>query len=148
MFIMLVGVAGSGKSQMANNYHEKYKNSIILSSDSIRKELYGDEEIQGNPKEVFKIMDARTEKYLKLGLTVIYDATNIDANRRKDLLKRFENIVGSAICIYLNTSLELCIKRQNLRKRKVPELIIRRQYSHLQPPKYDEGWDKIIEINN
>lgn len=148
MFIMLVGVAGSGKSQMANNYHEKYKNSIILSSDSIRKELYGDEEIQGNPKEVFKIMDARTEKYLKLGLTVIYDATNIDANRRKDLLKRFENIVGSAICIYLNTSLELCIKRQNLRKRKVPELIIRRQYSRLQPPKYDEGWDKIIEINN
>lgn len=41
-FIMMIGPAASGKSTIANNFSNKYK---VISSDRLRKELYGDESI-------------------------------------------------------------------------------------------------------
>lgn len=40
-FYMLVGIPGSGKSQIAEEYRQHYV--CVHSSDAIRKELYGDE---------------------------------------------------------------------------------------------------------
>ena len=48
-FIMLVGIAGSGKSTYANYFVQRHKlvgeEITILSSDAIREEIYGDENI-------------------------------------------------------------------------------------------------------
>ena len=51
--IILCGIPGSGKTTYAKKYIENNANTIHLSSDAIRKELYGDESVQGNPGEVF-----------------------------------------------------------------------------------------------
>ena len=48
---VLVGLPGSGKSTYAN----KIKNAILCSSDKVREELYGDENIQGDKQKVFRI---------------------------------------------------------------------------------------------
>jgi predicted kinase len=42
--ILLCGIPGSGKTTYAKT--NAFKDDIILSSDSIRKEFYGDESIQ------------------------------------------------------------------------------------------------------
>ena len=61
VFNMLIGLPGSGKSTIA----QKIKDEVIslnkveveiVSSDAIRKELYGNEEIQGDPQKVFTLM--------------------------------------------------------------------------------------------
>ena len=49
---ILVGVAGSGKSTFI--YNNIKANDIHLSSDNIRKELYGDL-YQNDPKQVFDL---------------------------------------------------------------------------------------------
>lgn len=82
---VLVGLPACGKSYYANKYKDKKKIKIV-SSDSIRKELYGKEEEQGDPSKVFKIMYERTLTYLRDGFNVIYDATNINMKKRYNLV--------------------------------------------------------------
>ena len=53
-FVMLVGPAGSGKSTVAKEMLSK-DNFVIVSSDSVREELFGDESIQGDPSHIFNI---------------------------------------------------------------------------------------------
>ena len=51
-FYMLVGVAGSGKSTLAAKIFQLIDSSnktVLLSSDVIREELYGDASVQDNP---------------------------------------------------------------------------------------------------
>lgn len=47
-FILVMGLSGSGKSYWTNNVAED-EGMVILSSDALRKEFYGDERIQDNP---------------------------------------------------------------------------------------------------
>ena len=72
----LVGISGSGKSTIAQEYAEKF-NAEVFSSDKIRFELYGDESIQDNPQKVFQILHKRIKTALKQGKNAIYDATNL-----------------------------------------------------------------------
>ena len=50
------------------------------------------------------------------------------------------------IAVLVDTPLETCIERQNLRDRKVPEDVIRRMYWNLQGPTKEEGWDEICIV--
>ena len=84
---MLCGLPGSGKSTWANQ--NKRENTIILSSDKIREELFGAEEIQGNPKQVFNLLYKRAEEALKQEKNVIIDSTNLSRANREKFIKRF-----------------------------------------------------------
>lgn len=46
IFIMLVGIPGSGKTFSAHKYAEEHKDTVIVSTDIIRKNLFGDESMQ------------------------------------------------------------------------------------------------------
>ena len=72
----MVGLPYSGKSYFVNKY--KAENDEYISSDDIRKELYGDESDQTNPNKVFEIMYKRTCKALSENKSVWYDATNLN----------------------------------------------------------------------
>ena len=96
-FILLVGLPDSGKStyglQLRTQMLIDSIDTIMLSSDGIRKELYGDETIQGNPKEVFNLMRERTINALAAGTSVIYDSTNLTRKNRASILQSIqENI--------------------------------------------------------
>ena len=54
-----MGLPASGKSTFADEI-AKTENATIVSSDTIRKEWYGDENIQGNPTKIFEEMRKRT----------------------------------------------------------------------------------------
>lgn len=143
-FLMLVGLAGSGKSHFAKQLLEDNsgKPVILLSSDEIRKELYGKEEIQGDPKEVFKIMLERTKKSLDLGVSVIYDATNINRKKRKGLLTQLPKSVTKTV-FYIHTPINKVYDQNDSRERKVPPTIINNMYKNLHVPIESEGWDNI-----
>lgn len=145
-FYMLIGLPGSGKSRHALNIMPK-TNSIIISSDAIRKEFYGDEAIQGNPGLIFEEMQRRTLKNLNANKSVIYDATNISRGNRTHLLNSLpKNCIKVAIVIW--AKFDTCVKRDRNRDRTVGEQVIRRMLLKFQPPYYDEGWDKIEYILN
>lgn len=138
--IMLVGIAYSGKTTYAK---EKFSNCIILSSDSIREELYGDASIQGDNNKIFNMLHSRAAKYLKEGKDIVYDATNLSMKRRMGFLKQINHLVDEKYCYVFITPYEECIYRQTLRERKVPTDVIMRQLKQFQCPDFYEGWDRI-----
>lgn len=145
-FIMLIGLPGSGKSYIAEKTKEKMKNVLVVSSDEIRKELFGDENDQQNPEMVFETMRERTFNALKDGIDVIYDATNIRRKYRRALLRSLPNCEKIAYVVW--SRYDLCVKRDAERSRTVGEPVIKKMLLGFQPPFYDEGWDKIEVDHN
>ena len=76
--ILLCGIPGSGKTTYVQR-RIKQHGGVHLSSDLIRKELYGDESIQGNPSEVFSLMQSRAIEALNNGETIEVDENHIIA---------------------------------------------------------------------
>lgn len=137
---LLCGIPGSGKT----TYAEKMRNSYTyhLSSDSIRKELYGDERIQSNPADVFALMQDRAIMLLNNGFDVIYDATNITRKDRASILTKCPKFV-QVECHIIWAPIEICIERDAARKRTVGKEVIDRMLKRFQAPYYDEGIDRI-----
>ena len=146
--ILFVGAAGSGKTCTARQILSIEDNAVIISSDALRAELFGDENDQTHNAEVFNEMLKRTRAELKKGRTVIYDATNLSAKRRANLLKQLSDLDIKKECFVMLTSFDDCVKRQFARERQVPEEVIRRQIKHFQCPDYWEGWDKISFVHS
>ncbi len=151
---MMVGLVGSGKSTYAKQLAEE-TNAIICSSDSIREELYGDENSQDNNEEVFKILHSRIKENLKNGKNVIYDATNINSKRRRAFLSELRNIPCVKKCVIMATPFEMCCIQNESRDRVVPYEVIERMYKNWNTPYWFEGWEEIeiifsddFEINN
>lgn len=143
-FYMLCGLPGSGKSYYA---HEKAKSSdVIVSSDSIREEIYGDASVQDNPVRVFEIMFQRTRTALAAGHNVFYDATNISAKRRINLVKSLREFSPEVryICIVIVTPIDACHEQNYKRERAVPAYVIDRMMRQFEMPCKNEGWDEIL----
>ena len=139
-FTMLVGVPGCGKSTFAKELLDEF--TVHLSSDAIRKEIYGDENCQDDPGRVFSIMHERTLYALRNGLNVIYDATNITRKSRLSILKQLPVYVEKK-CIIVWAPIEACIKRDSERERTVGVEVINKMLRHFEAPFYDEGFDSI-----
>jgi predicted kinase len=135
----MVGIPGSGKSTIAN----QIPNAVVISSDAIRKELYGSEEIQGDGKQVFDLVYKRIGEELTKGHDVVFDATNRTPAARKAVF-RFN---AEHIAIYVSTSLDDCLKRNAARERKVPEEVIYRMYNNIIFPRRAEGFRTVITIS-
>lgn len=143
VLILLCGIPGSGKT----TYAEKMKNSYTyhLSSDAIRKELYGDENIQGNPSDVFALMQDRAIMLLNNGFDVIYDATNITRKDRASIITKCPRF-AQIECHIIWAPIETCIERDAARKRTVGKEVIDRMLKRFQPVFYDEGINEIKVI--
>ena len=156
---VLVGPSGSGKSTFAREY-VRYHHGVInwISSDNIRKELYGDESIQKDHAKVFDLMFKRTVECLKKNESVIYDATNLSSKRRRNLIRQVRAAVNFHIrvkAMVFNVPFEELIRNDALRNRTVGEVVIRKQIAQFQVPCYEEGfdeielaWDPVIDPND
>ena len=143
--ILLVGVPGSGKTTYAKTITGPHDNTIHLSSDQIRKELWGSEEIQGDNNEVFSLMQSKAIEALNDGLSVVYDATNVTRKDRSyiiSLCPKFIKIEAHVVW----APIETCIRRDAARSRTVGKAVIDKMLKRFQAPYYDEGIDEIKVI--
>lgn len=144
ILLVLVGLPGSGKSRFC-----KYQQGFAVhSSDSLRKELYGNESIQCNNEELFKILHSRIKQDLLAGWNVIYDATNINKKKRAAFLDELKHIPCQKKCVVFMTPYELCLKQNQNRERVVPDRVIWNMYLRWSPPDYSEGFDDILIVYN
>lgn len=140
---MLVGLAGSGKSSFSKELVDGRDDIIYLSSDGIREELYGDENVQQDHAKVFALMAERSKEALKDGKHVIYDATNLNRKKRRGLLQQLPRSVHKT-AVYIATDFNITKEQNANRDRVVPQEVIDNMYKNLQIPIYSEGWDNII----
>lgn len=140
--ILLIGPPGAGKTTYAEKYISKHNNTVLLSSDKIRKELWGDEATQGDNNEVFYKMQTRAVDGLNFGYDVIYDATNMTRKDRAGIISacpKFARIEAHIIW----APIKACIERDSTRERTVGKEVIDRMLKRFQMPYYDEGIDEI-----
>ncbi len=145
-FYMLVGLPGSGKSSVAMTMIDAAEEDIKpiwISSDCIRKELFGSESVQEEPNKVFDLMRKRTLEALKSGNDVIYDACNISSKHRRAFLQNLKKVDCEKVCIVVATPYAICLKRNNMRSRVVSDKVIERMYKNWTTPAFFEGWDSM-----
>lgn len=141
--IILVGVPGAGKTYYAQNYLSNcQKLTFHSSSDAIRAELYGDESTQGNPIEVFSLMQERAVEALNNGCDVIYDSTAMTRKDRAGIIAACPKFVKIEAHIVW-APIETCIERDAARDRTVGKAVIDKMLKRFQAPYFDEGIDEI-----
>lgn len=147
VLIVLGGLPASGKSTYAEMLFESGIFQIVC-PDLIRKAFYGDESIQGDGKRVFETAFHDMKEYGCLGENVVFDATNINADRRKALVKEMRPYFDIIIFKWFHTPIDICLERNQKRERKVPKDVLWRMFDNFQTPTRYEGWDYIEEIKN
>ena len=144
--ILLVGIPGSGKTTLATRLIER--GFHCLNADSIRQELYGDAAQQGDPQEVFGIFFERLDKAMQENLDIVIDNTNLNQKQRKPILEHAAGAGYTDIQLWLlDVPLEVCLKRNAVRSRNVPEDIVANMFMELNRngrPKRQEG--KLVLI--
>ena len=139
-FYMMVGLPASGKSVYAKSLAEEM-GCIVVSSDSIRAEWYGDEAIQGDPAKLFREVVLRCQVAIRRGQSVIIDATNMSAKKRKNIVRAMPACYK--VCVVMATPFDECVKRDEERSRSVGLTVLERMRKNFQMPYYNEGWDHI-----
>lgn len=150
MHHFLIGIPASGKSTFAQHLAQLIPNSVIISTDAIRKQLYGDEIIQGQWPEIEKHLFQKVEETLANQQTIIYDATNAQRHYRLSWLQQFNQSYKNHhwVAWWLDTPVDLCKIRNQQRSRYVPPMVIDRMIQGLQdyPPSLSEGFETIIKV--
>lgn len=146
---VMVGAPGSGKSTYALEIAKNYEDAVIVSTDSIRFQLYGNEDIQGNYWEI----NLRKEEIIKesQGSTIILDATHYCSKYRKETISLlnlygYENITA----VVIKKPLKVCLYQNSQRDRKVPEEVIKKMFSSLMSSIThlpNEGFSQIVEVS-
>lgn len=143
---IIIGIPGSGKS----NYAKKYlltNNSVYLSSDDIRIELYGFED-QTHNDVVFETMKKRTLNALKEGKDVIYDATNLNKKRRSGIINEAHKLDAQVDAYLCCTPINIILERNITRaERQLPWDKLVQMIQSIEPPMYYEGFDNIYLID-
>lgn len=126
--VIMVGPVASGKSTLANNiknvYERNGQKTIIVSSDQIRVDLYGDINDQTHNDEVFKEVRRRINNCIGK-MNVIVDATSINVKSRIPLLDLVrKNSDVRKIAMVMTTPEPVCKMLNRKRERKVPEYVI------------------------
>lgn len=142
---MMIGIPGSGKSTYARELP-----GVYVSPDAIRKELYGDISVQGNPKEVFGLVESHIRAAINNGNDVVYDATNTTKFRSATVAEFREYGATKVNGIFMNTPYDICMERnlkRNDRGEPVPAEVMERIYNALieNLPKADE-FDNFKEV--
>ena len=142
--IVLAGISGSGKSTFANLLEQGGFERVC--PDLTRKQLYGDESIQGNGKEVFEKAFWELDLLGKQNYDVVFDATNTTRKARKQVIEKGREYYDFILCYYFAPDLTQSIANQKKRERQVPTDVVVRQVNQWQTPTIEEGFDYVCEI--
>lgn len=146
---------GSGKSTWVTkkyDYDRIFKhNTTILSSDEIRKQLYGDENDQTHNEEVFQYIKDTSVEQLEKGQRVIIDATNLSRKARQSITDYVDQKLsfyeyGFIKFVVVATPYYQCLENNRKRSRQVPENVIERMYKQFEFPTLSETVHEIEVI--
>ena len=134
--LILRGLPASGKSTFARKLIDENKGAWKrLNKDEIRAMLDNSHHSSSNEKFVERMRDFMLFEALKEGKSVVIDDTNLSnrpVERIQKVIERYEKDTGEVVKIEfktMETSLEECLARDEMREKKVGRDVIMRMYN-------------------
>ena len=147
---LLIGAPASGKTTLAAVL-AKLTGSVVLSTDVVRAEMFGDAAVQGPWRDIEVQFHQRICQSVAAGIPVIVDATHA---RRPWRLAITQALALPApvewIGWWLYTPLATCLQWNQTRQRLVPEAVIREMDAALADPVFGpnraEGFAALVAV--
>ncbi len=120
VLIIISGLPGTGKSYLARRLIDRLP-AVIVESDHVRKVLFPQPDYSGPESMwVHRIAHAVTERLLKAGYRVIYDATNLIEWHREKIYRIAEK-VGARLVVVQVVAPEEVIRRRLAQRARTRE---------------------------
>lgn len=140
--ICFIGLPASGKSTLCNQMIEDGEVDEVVSADDIRFYTF---ETQFDPQlepQVWSIVKARIGKCLSGEKRCLLDATNVDMNRRHDILAIAEYFGAKKKAIVLNIDFDIAMSRNKRHPIKVNGNHVRRTVPNYAMYRMRYQWDE------
>jgi predicted kinase len=148
--VVLIGAAGAGKSTLAARL---VPGPEILSSDSLRRAIAGDEADQRASGAAFRALGRELERRLAAGGRAVIDATNLRRSDRRPWLTAARRHGVPSIAIVLDLPADEVRRQGRARKRQVPDAVVERQLAAMAALReqgltalQDEGFDVVVRL--
>ena len=106
--VALIGASGSGKSSFGGRH---FKTTEVLSSDFCRGLISDDENDQTASREAFDLLHTIAKKRLARGNLTVIDATNVEAEGRRELVEIAKHYHALPVAIVLHLPEKVCHER-------------------------------------
>ncbi|OKJ03821.1 metallophosphoesterase [Streptomyces sp. CB01249] len=128
--VVLIGASGSGKSTFARRH---FKPTEVISSDFCRGLVADDENDQSASKDAFDVLHYIAGKRLAAGRLTVVDATNVQPEARRQLVRVAREHDVLPIAIVLDLPEEVCLARNAARpdRADMPRHVIQRHRREL-----------------
>ncbi|GAA2975814.1 polynucleotide kinase-phosphatase [Streptomyces drozdowiczii] len=128
--VVLIGASGSGKSTFARRH---FKPTEVISSDFCRGLVADDENDQSASKDAFDVLHHIAGKRLAAGRLTVVDATNVQAEARRQLVRLAREYDVLPIAVVLDLPEEVCLARNAARpdRADMPRHVVQRHRREL-----------------
>lgn len=113
--VCVIGTSGSGKSTFCR---EHFLPTEVLSSDAMRGWVCDDEDSLEVTSHAFEALHFLLSKRLELGRLTVVDATNVQPEARRPLLKIASQWHALKVAIVLDVPEEVCLERNKARENR------------------------------
>ncbi|MGW5678185.1 polynucleotide kinase-phosphatase [Streptomyces sp. NPDC003860] len=128
--VVLIGASGSGKSTFARRH---FKPTEVISSDFCRGLVSDDENDQAATGDAFDVLHYVAGKRLAAGRLTVIDATNVQVEARRQLVRLAREHDVLPIAVVLDLPEEVCAERNATRpdRADMPRRVIKRHRGEL-----------------
>ncbi len=129
MILMLLGAPGAGKGTQAERLVTAYGLVQLSTGEMLRSEVKTGSELGKKAKE---ITDRMQGNFIAGRLGLIIDGTGAEYDKIKSQQGRLQQLGYDTYMIFVNTSLDTAIERNNARSRKLPLDIVKTYWNRVQ----------------
>lgn len=150
--IMLVGIPGSGKSEIAKQV-SGLLSIPVLSSDSYRAKLspLRAESDQTVSRDAWNLLFKHAKDSIDYNKSIIVDATHTVERFRSRDIRRYRQFGARAVVgLYVVSDVATALHRNAKRTRFVPEHVIFQMHTNLEQatPSTKDGFDFVVTLDN
>jgi len=138
--VITIGIPGCGKSTWAAQHPELTEVNLDL----CREKICGDAGNQTVTPQAVVLHRHLIKQAAKSRLDLVVSDTNIHPVHRKQLISDLRSLGYNIKIIYFDVPPEVCIERNKLRDKQVPEHVIHRMHSQM--PNYADVRAEVDEL--
>lgn len=138
--VMMSAIPGSGKDTYITKNLDDWN---VVSLDKIRVELGIKPTDKKGNGTVIQLAKERAKEFMRKRENFVWNATNITAQLRGQLIDLFTSYGGKVTIVYVEVPYKTLISQNANREAAVPQNVIERMIGKLEPPQLDEAYQII-----